>query len=43
VGEVPWWGWVILLVVVGVIVAPIKLKILKRMMQKKQQEDVDEQ
>ncbi len=38
----PWWGWVILAIIAAVLVAPIKLRILKRMIQKKQ-EDVDEE
>lgn len=29
-----WWMWLLLLAVLGVIVAPIKLRILKKMMGK---------
>lgn len=39
VSSIPWWGWV-LLVVAAVIIAPLKLKILKSWMTpKKPKED----
>lgn len=37
----PWWGWVII-GVVAIIVTPIKLRIMKKMMEKKKQEYTDE-
>lgn len=31
----PTWGWIVLVVVLTIIVLPIKLRILKKMMQKR--------
>jgi hypothetical protein len=38
VSDVPWWGWV-LIVVLAIIVAPIKIRILKKMFGKKEREE----
>jgi hypothetical protein len=34
----PWWGW--LLIVLAIIVVPIKLKVLKKILEKSQQNKV---
>lgn len=36
----PWWGWA-LVVLAAIVVAPIKLKILKKMMTKKSEPEED--
>jgi hypothetical protein len=40
--NIPWWGWV-LLVVAAIIVAPLKMKILKRMMSSKKDEVIEDE
>jgi hypothetical protein len=36
----PWWGWVIIVVIVGAVIVPLKLKMLKKMLAKnKEHED----
>lgn len=36
----PWWGWA-LLVVLAAVVVPIKLRILKKMLAKRNRDDED--
>lgn len=40
--SIPWWGWV-LLVVAAVIVAPLKLRIMKSMLAPKKPREDDEE
>ncbi|MBA1335717.1 MAG: hypothetical protein HPY66_1344 [Firmicutes bacterium] len=37
----PWWGWA-LLVLLAAVVAPIKLRILKKMLAKRNRDDAEE-
>ncbi len=39
--SIPWWGWV-LLVVVAIIVVPIKLRIMKKMLAGQKKEEPEE-
>lgn len=36
----PWWGWA--LIGLAIVVAPIKLKIMKKMFQSKKEEETDD-
>jgi hypothetical protein len=38
VSDVPWWGWA-LIVVLAIIIVPIKIRILKKIFGKKEQEE----
>lgn len=37
----PWWGWLIIGVVVVVIV-PLKIKVMKKLMSKKKEENIED-
>jgi len=38
----PWWGWLLIVVAVAIIV-PIKLKVLKSILEKRNKKDSDEE